>query len=651
MKLYKTSRYSLQGFTLIEILIVLTLLGLLAIAVLIRVNTQIAKGYDAVRKSNLQGIHNALIVYYLDHGAFPPLPAISTATEFSSDSGINWIPGLLDQYLRTQPKDPRQANLNEKMTAILILERPQNIISLAKATETGSIGFLKFYGGDQQETRNKIKPTSDGGFITINETNSYGIHKSRFLITKFTAAGKVIWSKTLDYATGYLTVPGIAQTTDGGYVVVGGLSSSLICSYGIFIAKLDNLGNLIWSKTTGNYSCTGDRASTVIATNDGGFVIGGQTTAYNVARGAALLSKFDSFGNQVWVKTADSPVQESINSLAQTSDGGIIAGIHAISSLSASTGTVNDFAVMKFDDSGNIVWAKLLPQQGAQIEPSVISLSDGFIIGGLYNNGSGYDKQIVKFDLSGNLLWSKIVKINESGLFGAGGLSEVLSSASDGVILAGANGVNPAIVKLNNQGDLIWGKAISLTGEIRSVIVTPNGHILAAGNHTLNNNTGLLDSYDAFVLNTDANGNLDNCSDMINITLSVSSDTTPVQDLSLAVVARTFTTNAVSLTINTIQQTVTDKCEVIMPEVSPSPVSGSSPEPSLPGGVQPPGISTTCGNKKHVYCYVVPPDRTNFILWAQLENSSDQDTILHSTSACSNITPPSPDYNYCIRSN
>lgn len=72
-----------QGFTLIEILTVVTILAVLGVAVLVGINPmmQFFKGYDAVRKSDLQEIKIALEAYYEDHGCYPEF--ITTAPNYN----------------------------------------------------------------------------------------------------------------------------------------------------------------------------------------------------------------------------------------------------------------------------------------------------------------------------------------------------------------------------------------------------------------------------------------------------------------------------------------------------------------------------------------------------------------------------------------
>ncbi len=68
-RLYKST----AGFTLVELLVIIVILGLLAVVAIAVLNPakQLDRAKDAQRLSDLEQIRNALSTYYNDHNAYP----------------------------------------------------------------------------------------------------------------------------------------------------------------------------------------------------------------------------------------------------------------------------------------------------------------------------------------------------------------------------------------------------------------------------------------------------------------------------------------------------------------------------------------------------------------------------------------------------
>ena len=93
-----TSHFSLlthqKGFTLIEVLIVVSIIGLLASIVLVGLGGFRARGADARRIVDLRQVQNALELYYQKNGNYPSLPGCP-AGGYSSRSCWNDLAGAL----------------------------------------------------------------------------------------------------------------------------------------------------------------------------------------------------------------------------------------------------------------------------------------------------------------------------------------------------------------------------------------------------------------------------------------------------------------------------------------------------------------------------------------------------------------------------
>src|SRR5882762_9252124 len=95
-----------EGFTLIEILVVITILGILAALIVPRIMDRPDQARATAARADVNSIMGALKLYKLDNGAYPTneqgLLALVKKPD-RGDSPLNWKPG---GYLDKLPSDP-----------------------------------------------------------------------------------------------------------------------------------------------------------------------------------------------------------------------------------------------------------------------------------------------------------------------------------------------------------------------------------------------------------------------------------------------------------------------------------------------------------------------------------------------------------------
>lgn len=110
-----------HGFTMIELLIVIAIIGILAVLGISMFSSATKRARDAVRKSDLESIRQALVLYRSDNGTYPQTSGISDVvlTPMLSPTYINPVPEAetpnLDDYNYTTLNGGRQFKICTKL--------------------------------------------------------------------------------------------------------------------------------------------------------------------------------------------------------------------------------------------------------------------------------------------------------------------------------------------------------------------------------------------------------------------------------------------------------------------------------------------------------------------------------------------------------
>ena len=195
---------------------------------------------------------------------------------------------------------------------------------LMKTDSSGNLAWNKTFGASGYDEGYSVQQTSDAGYIIAGCTDSYGAGSRDVWLIKTDSAGNETWNKTFG---GSLDDEGdsVQQTSDGGYIIIANTYSYGAGCSDVWLIKTDSSGNLAWNQTFGGSSC--DYGHSVQQTSDGGYIIAGYTALSWYSGGDVWLIKADSSGNLAWNKTFGGSGDDYGYSVQQTSDGGyIIAG-------------------------------------------------------------------------------------------------------------------------------------------------------------------------------------------------------------------------------------------------------------------------------------------------------------------------------------
>ena len=340
------------------------------------------------------------------------------------------------------------------------------------------VEWEKTFGGSDYEYGYSVQQTTDGGYIIAGGTGPYGALCDVYLI-KTDANGNKTWDRTFGGSSndeGY----SVQQTTDGGYIIVGETESYGAGEKDVYLIKTDATGNEQWYRTFGGNSW--DYGESVKQTTDGGYIIAGYTQSFPFG-GDGYLIKTDAVGDTMWTRIHRGEGYDHFYSVHQTTDGGyIIAG--ETSSFGAG---LHDVYLMKTYANGNEQWHRTFGGSDDDRGYSIQQTTDGgyIIAGNTESYGAGsYDVYLIKTNASGIEQWHRTFggSDNDRGY-------SVQQITDGGYIIAGytwsygAGWSDVYLIKTDAVGDTIWTRTFGEIGydEGRSVQQTTDGGYIIGG--------------------------------------------------------------------------------------------------------------------------------------------------------------------------
>lgn len=320
---------------------------------------------------------------------------------------------------------------------------------IVKINAAGGEQWQTTIGGTGLEKLNQITQTAEGGYIIAGSSSSKKSVAGEngevplnqktescrggldFWVVKLKTNGEVDWQKTIGGQ--FADELKVIQPLPNNEYLLGGYSNSPISgdktsnNIGLgdyWIVKINSAGEIIWQQTLGGN--TDDVLVSLITTQDGGFIIGGNSgaTPSNVSGRQTMLgnkSKSNSKGTDFWVIKLDdqgaADWQETYNfgnhdaltSITEDTNGNILIGGYAQSEASSTSASgkgaigklikptdkegINDYIALKIDKKGKQLWTQAIGSRGDEVLKKLLpTLDGGFLLAGTSNGGKSRDK-------------------------------------------------------------------------------------------------------------------------------------------------------------------------------------------------------------------------------------------------------------------
>ncbi len=285
-------------------------------------------------------------------------------------------------------------------------------IWLLKTDANGDTAWTNTFGGTGDHYGRCVRQTSDSGYIVTGGTADLS-QIADMIIIKTDPDGNAIWTSIFG-GTEFDIGNSVCETSDGGYVAVG-MTRSFGGIAEIYIVKTDADGDSLWTRTYGG--ALWDEARSVQETADSGLIIAGYTTVSSGPGGPdteVYLLKTDADGASIWSQTYELNAAEEYRdygySVQQTADGGFI--IVGETWYPGTPAWEIDVYLVKTHPNGDTMWTKTYDRAQRTDKGQDVQQTDdgGYIIAGYTQIiGLDYDFYLIRTDANGDTLWTKTI--------------------------------------------------------------------------------------------------------------------------------------------------------------------------------------------------------------------------------------------------
>lgn len=295
----------------------------------------------------------------------------------------------------------------------------------------------------------------------------------------------------------------IFQTNDGGFIVAGETNGKGAGKEDFLIIKLNKDGVTEWEKTLGSEKH--DIATSIIQTKDGGYIVTGNTKKMSGRKSDIWLMKLDENGEMLWEKTLGGSKDDFASSIVETQDGGL-----ALVGDTRSKGDKSKIWFLKMSAKGQIEWEKVIGGRIDEFALSLVHTTDGgYGIAGYAYLGTKkmghHNFWIIKLTAQGKIVWERTYGGMEDDFAYA-----LTQTEDNGFVVAGSsiskNQEQYRVLKIDQNGQKVWDKTFGGNDDdfAFSVANSSDGGVLIAG-YTKSKGEG--DS-DIWILKLDKEGTL-----------------------------------------------------------------------------------------------------------------------------------------------
>lgn len=274
-----------------------------------------------------------------------------------------------------------------------------NQMIIGEMREDGEIIWTREIGGLGDDQGRKVYLTADGGYLACGISNSSGIDDSYdMVVVRGLPDGSIDWYRSIG-TSDYEVAVQVVESLEGDIFLYGHRESDATEQYDVSMTKLSADGSFIWSKTLGQFD--NELAWDMCVLPDGDILFCGDTSSNEEDANDGFIVRMQTNGEILWSKTYGLIPSDHFTNI-QYLDNDMIA----IAGLTAGLGNGGlDILTMFINTEGYLKYARTYGEYSKEVASDVIKTYDGglAIAGTTRSFGEGFNSfYFVKTDVDGN---------------------------------------------------------------------------------------------------------------------------------------------------------------------------------------------------------------------------------------------------------
>jgi len=270
---------------------------------------------------------------------------------------------------------------------------------------------VKIAGAPNEKVALSSAVTAPAVYVAGSASKSADQEGKLVKLTSLSSAPVSGFSASIDPENGAAAVKATVVDADGNVYVAGNSTGSFGSEFNqgsqdVFLSKYDSAGNRQWTKLLGS---AGDAGAYGLAVDpsSGGVVVAGSVTG-DLSPGAigggsdSFVAKYDSEGNQTWLRQIAPVSNDRANSVSVDADGNIFVGgqtDNTIGSGQTSAGGTDAY-IAKLSKTGTLLYQRQFGTAGTDTATHTAIADDGNLVVASIQNGHA---MLTKFNAADNV--------------------------------------------------------------------------------------------------------------------------------------------------------------------------------------------------------------------------------------------------------